>query len=170
MKSNAARPWRRLPTRERLRCIVVESGSDCFAQRNAEGFDETIAIAQMAGEQPAVFAERTLARIAGVERSGRHFDSILVLTGDARDVASHAARRGVVLGLSAHARAHGQPTELLLQAQAEANVRQRTELLELVGEVTESAGAISVRLCFGESSPSAPPRSGVFAKPVPGRG
>jgi hypothetical protein len=154
--------------RERLRCVVVESGS-AFLQRTAEGFDETVAIAQLPGERPAVFAQRTMARIAGVERSGRHFESLTILTGDHSDAASRAARRLVVLGLSAHARAHGEAAELLLQARAHASVEERCELMELVGEVTEASDAVSVRLCFGESSQKAR-QSGVFAKPVRGHG
>jgi hypothetical protein len=153
-----------------LRCIVVECGSGPFAQSRADGFDETIAIAQMPGELPAIFAQRAMARIAGVERSGRHFESLTVLTGRQGDAASRAARRLVVLGLSAHAKGQSHPAELLLQVHADASVQERSELLELVGEVTEASQAVSVRLCFGQtSSPPPAPRSGVFAKPLRGQ-
>jgi hypothetical protein len=167
MKPNAARAWRRLPLQERLRCIVVEIGSEPLAQRGADGFDETIAIAQMPGELPIHFAQRALARIAGVERSGRHFESLTLLTGRRGDAASRAARRLVVLGLSAHAGAQNSSTELLIQGHADASVQERSELFDLVGEVTEASKAVSVRLCFDSaSSPRAARRSGVFAKPL----
>lgn len=170
MKSNAARVWRHLPSQERLRCIVVERGSEPFAQQSADGFDETIAIAQMPGELPAVFAQRVMGRLAGVERSGRHCESLTLLTGRQDDAASRAARRLLVLGLSAHANSKDQSTELLLQGHADASAQARGELLELVGEVTEASGAVSVRLCFGESSSPRPARrSGVFAKPLRGQ-
>lgn len=169
MKSNAVRARRHLPSQERLRCIVVERGSAPFAQRSSEGFDETVAIAQLPGEPPALFAQRAMARIAGVERSGRHFESLTLLTGRERDAASRAARRLVVLGLSAHAKAQGRSAELLLQGHVDASTQQRSELLQLVGEVTESSETASVRLCFGESPGQRPERrSGVFAKVVQG--
>jgi hypothetical protein len=170
MKSNAIRAGRHLPTPERLRCIVMERGSSPLVERSAEGFDETIAIAQAPGELPAVFAQRAMARIAGIERSGRHFESITVMTSARGDAACRAARRLIVLGLSAHARTLGQAAELLLQAQADAGLEERSELLELVGEVTEASGGISVRLCFVEPPRARPaPRSGVFAKPQRGQ-
>jgi len=171
MSSNAARTWPVLSTPERLRCIVVESGSNPFAARHADGFDETVAIAQMPGELPGAFAQRTMARIAGVERSRRHFAAFTVLLGGQYDAASNAARRLIVLGLTAHARVQDRPADLLLEAPANASPEERRELLRLVGEVTEASDSLRVRLCFGEraaAKPTARP-SGVFVKPSRGR-
>ncbi len=146
---------------------MVESGSGSFAQGSGEGFDETIAIAQMPGELPAIFARRAMARIAGVERSRRHFESLTYLMGRAGDDASRAARRSLVLGLSAHAKTQGLSAELVLRGRADASLEERSDLLELVGEVTESSDAVSVRVYFGEvSRPRLERRSGVFAKPI----
>lgn len=148
--------------------MVVESGASLFA--HTDGFDETIAVAQMQGEPATLFAQRALARIASIERSGRHFESMAVLAGGRSDAGSKAARRLIVLGLSSHARAIGQPAELLLHAYAHASVQERSELLELVGEATDVSGSLSVRLCFGEPPAERPVRrSGVFPKPVQGR-
>ena len=165
-----ARARRQLPSPERLRCIVVECGSSSLAHRDAEGFDETIAIAQMPGEPAALFAQRAIARIVGVERSGRHFESLTLSTGREYDPAARAARRLLVHGLSAHARSREQSVEVLLQGHVDASPEQRCELLQLVGEVTASSSdAVSVRLCFGESSaPKAVRPSGIFAKVVRG--
>lgn len=170
MNSNAARAWRHLPVQERLCCVVVENGSEPFVQRDADGFDETIGIAQMAGESPASFAHRVMARIANVERSGRHFASLTLLTGRRSDAASRAARRLLALGLAAHAKTRGSYANLLLQGHADASLEERSELLELVGEVREASEAVAVRLFFGEPpTPRPARRSGVFASPVRGR-
>jgi hypothetical protein len=111
--SNAAR-LRPQPSPDRVRCIVIESGAPALTP-SSDGFDETIVVTQTAGELPAVFAQRVMARVAGVERSRRYLESLTLLTGDRHDPASIAARRLIVLGLAAHARAQGRSSELLLR-------------------------------------------------------
>jgi hypothetical protein len=165
MKMGAARAWRALHLQERLQCIVIESGSSPLAESNAEGFDETVAIAQLAGECPALFAQRILARIASVERSHRHFEAITLLTNEQYDRRSKAARQLIILGLSAHARAHGQPVELTILAPATSTSDERAELLQLAGEATEASPTLLVRLRFGERlATRMERRSGVFPK------
>jgi hypothetical protein len=161
---NNAASLRSQPSPERIRCIVIESGASALTSA-AGGFDETVVITQTAGELPAVFAQRVMARIAGIERSRRHFDSLTILTGDRRDWASKAARRLIVLGLAAHARAHGGASELLLHASLKAGPEARAELLGLTEEVlAQTKGApLPVRLVFGPARPAEPaPRSGIF--------
>jgi hypothetical protein len=161
---NTAASLRARPSPERIRCIVVESGAAALTSA-ADGFDETVVITQTGGDPPAVFAQRVMARIAGIERSRRHFDSLTILTGDRNDWASKVARRLIVLGLAAHACAHVGTPELLLKASLKAGPEMRAELLGLTEEVLAQAqGApLPVRLVFGADLPPEPaPRSGIF--------
>jgi hypothetical protein len=155
-----------LPARshaDRVRCIVVEAGASWLTPVS-DGFDETIVVTQTAGELPAVFAQRVMARVAGVERAHRRLESLSLLMGDRQDRASIAARRLIVLGLAAHARAHGGASELLLKASAKASTEARAELLGLVEEVmtTSNGQPVPVRLVFDDQRPTAETRSGIF--------
>lgn len=159
--SNVAQ-LRSQPCSDRVRCIVVESGAAALT-RSSDGYDETIVVTQTAGELPAIFAQRVMARVAGVERSRRHLASLTLLTGDRRDPASIAARRLIVLGLVAHARAHGHSPELLLKASSKAGPETRAELLGLIEEVTTSnERPFPVRLVFAPPQPPSEARSGIF--------
>ena len=100
-----ARSWRATPRSERLRCVILECGAGRL--READGFDQTIAVAQMQGESPLAFAQRVVERIANIDRSGRSFESATMLVGLRDDLAAKAARRLIALTLSAHARARG---------------------------------------------------------------
>lgn len=148
---------------ERLRCIVMESGCQPFSEQNCEGFDETVTLVQTPEESAAAFAQRILARIAKAERGGRHFACIKVLTSAESSSAVRAARRLVVLGLSAHARARGQ-AELLLSSPPRATASERSHLLELLAEVTASPGCLAARLSFGEPRELPTRKSGVFPR------
>jgi len=158
MKSLAAKTARPVQNFERLRCLVVESGSAPIGSVRAEAFDQTIAVTQMSGEQPTAFAQRAMAKIAAVERSGRQFAELTQLTGSYSDVASRAARRLLALGLSTHARAVGGLAELVLSAPEQLDSEQRSELFELVEEIVATApsGALPVRISFGKTRGEAP--------------
>lgn len=153
----------------RVRCVVLERGATPLTQLGSDEFDQTIVIAQMGGEAPLAFAQRATSRIASLERSKRPFESATLLTGDAHDPAAKAARRLIVLGLAAAARAHGKLIELHLTAPPKAGQQVRAELLGLVEEIWASSGGkpIPVRLRFGAQldAPDAP-RSGVFTLPA----
>lgn len=166
--SNVASP-RSHASPVRMRCIIIEPGAAPLAPA-CDGFDETVVVTQTAGEPPAVFAERVMARIAGVERSRQNFESLTFLTGDRHDWAAKAARRLIVLGLAAHARAHGGSSELLLKASPQARPETRAELLGLIDEVlaTSDGTPVPVRLVFG-AEPPPPPRSGIFPAVRKGR-
>lgn len=97
-----------LPARshaDRVRCIVIEAGASWLTPVS-DGFDETIVVTQTAGELPAVFAQRVMARVAGVEPAQRRLESLSLLLGDRQDRASIVARRLIVLGLAAHPASH----------------------------------------------------------------
>jgi len=152
------------PSLDRLRCIVVESGATALPPPS-DGFDETIVVAQMAGEPPASFARRVMARVARFERPRRHFESLSLLTGNRHDWPSIAARKLIVLGLAAHARAQGGMPELLLKAPPQASPNARAALCGLIEEVmgTSTDPSVPVRLLFdGESPQSRAQRSGIF--------
>lgn len=123
-----------------------------FSQGSYDEFDETMAIAQLPGEMPVDFAQRTLAKIASVERSGRHFEALALLTGDHHDGPARAARRLIVLSLSTHASTHGASAALLLRADHRTSDEARSQLLELVAEATESSAGNGpgIRLRFEE--------------------
>lgn len=153
--------------RDRVQFIVVELGSAPLSRVPAEGFDQTIAVTQTQGESPAHFAQRALARLAHVERTGGLVESAVVLTGDGHDAASNAARRLIVLGLSTHAEAYPGMSELRLQAPASAAPAVRMELLELAGQVTACArpDAPPVRVRFNEAPfPASEAKSGIFSR------
>jgi hypothetical protein len=142
-----------------VHCIVVESGASSLTPAS-DGFDETIVVTQTTGESSAVFARRLMARIAGVERRRRHFESLTLLTGDRHDWASIAARRLIVRRLAAHARASGGSCELLLKASPNSGPETRAELLEVLEEVlsTLNGESVPVRLVFGPGMPPEPAR------------
>lgn len=163
MRSNVL-PIRPQPATNRARCIVVESGASALTPA-ADDFDETVVVTQTSGELPAVFAQRVMARVAGIERSRRHFESLTLLAGDRNDRASKAARRLIVLGLAAHARAHEGVCELLVGASPKVGPDARDELLGLVEEVLAASHGrhLPVRLVFGTESPQeAACPSGIF--------
>jgi hypothetical protein len=127
-------------------------------------FDETVAVTQLHGERPDDFAKRALHRIAGAERSGQNFAAAMLMTGNADDSASCAARRSIALAISAHAKLGGMRAELLVMASPDAGPRTRAQLLELVDELVFGAegAALPVRICFADPEPATELRSGVF--------
>jgi hypothetical protein len=146
-----------------LRLLVVETGASPLRGDGSQEFDETLAIAQMRDEAPEDFAQRTLDRIAAAERSGRHYDSAVVLTGPRHDDAARVARRRIALGLAAHGSACGDSCELRFETDCGTSQQAQAALLELVEELMASGqrGAIPVSLRFGESSqPWTEPKSG----------
>ncbi len=163
---SAQRPHR---TTESIRCVVLESGSLLLTDTDAENFDHTIVIAQMQDEPPAAFAERTLERVAGLERSGRRFEAATILTGNHHDGPAQAARRRIVLSLAAHLL----PTpgaKLTLRAARDTAPDDRAELLDLAADVMGYRGSdddgsiepVGVRLCFDEGGAEPRRRSGTF--------
>ena len=150
-------------TPQRLRLLVVETGASPLRGDGSEDFDETLAIAQMRDEEPESFAQRTLDRIAAAERSGRHYDAAVVLTGPRHDAASRAARRRIALGLAAHGSARGDSCELRFETDRDTSEQAQAALLELVEELMAGGqhGPIPVCLRFGESDqPWTEPKSG----------
>jgi hypothetical protein len=162
---------------ELLRCVVLENGSRPLTDAGAQSFDQTLVMAQMHGELPALFAQRTLERLASIERSGRRLEAATLLTGDQHDSASNAARRLIAMGLSASAQAHhaGHPVELTLCAARGSSPAHRAELLSLAEEVMALSGGehVPVRVRFDEAKAPPPRRqSGIFSAIVvkPSRG
>jgi len=151
MKSLVPQSTRTPQNSERLRCLVIESGSAPLGSVHAETFDQTIAVTQMSGEQPTAFAQRAMAKIAAVERSGRQFAELTLLTGTYSDVASREARRLLELGLSMHARSVGGWAELVLSAPEQLDPAQRSELFELAEEImaTAPSSGLPIRISFG---------------------
>jgi hypothetical protein len=149
--SSGARSRRARATGGRIRCVVAERGSAGLEQTGGD-FDETIVVAQLQDEPPSSFEQRVLTRVAGIERSGRHCESITMLTGNRHDLASTVARRRMVFGLARHGQARGELAELQLAAQPQAGPASRAELLGLIGEVLASAEGKSpaVRLLFDQ--------------------
>jgi hypothetical protein len=165
MTSPAAKSWPSRGRRARVRCVIVESGANLLAETLADGFDETIGVAQTQGEPPLAFVQRAMARIEFVERSGKRFESAMLLTGGSHDRASKAARRLLVLGVAAQAGAYGALSELTLIADGDAASETRAEMLELAEEVTASPNAelVPVRVRFGAPTPAVRERrSGIF--------
>jgi hypothetical protein len=160
-----------LAATELIRCVVIESGSLPLTDADAENFDQTLVIAQMQDEPSSAFAERTLERLVGVERSGRRFTSITLQAGNQRDAAAQAARRRIVLALAAHAQATPGFGMFTLRAAREAAPEHRAELLDLAADVMAYRGGcapdapaepVGVRLRFDAGAPAARRQSGTF--------
>ena len=148
----------------------METGSLLLTDADAENFDHTLVIAQMQDESPGAFAERTLERIAGVERSGRRFDAVTILAGDHHDGPAQAARRRIVLSVAAHLLPN-RGAKLTLRAARETAPDDRAELLDLAADVMGYRGLdadeaavepVGVRLCFDEGGTEPRRRSGTF--------
>ena len=76
------------PSVSRLRCVVLEQGALPFLPGDAEDFDETVVVAQLADERPEVFAQRMLARLAWAARAGKIFGAATVVTGGSASLES----------------------------------------------------------------------------------
>jgi len=171
MRNPNAMSARRLqPTTESIRCVVLESGSLPLTDSDAENFDHTIVISQMQDEPPAAFAERTLERVAGVERSGQRFAAVTILAGSRHDASAQLARRQIVLGLAAHLLPQ-RGGALTLRAARDTAPEDRAELLDLAADVMgyrdssltdDAPEPVGVRLCFDEGAPEPRRRSGTF--------
>jgi len=159
---------------ESIRCVVLELGSLPLTDSDAENFDHTIVIAQMQDEPAAAFADRTLERVASVERSGRRFICATLSAGNRHDLAAQTARRRIVLGLAQHLHApqatHGS-ARLTLRAARETVPEDRAELLDLAADVMAfgsqtasetGSGPVGVRLRFDEGAPDSRRQSGTF--------
>lgn len=116
---------------ERLRCVIVENGSLPLAEAGAHGFEETVVIAQMHEELPAAFADRITERLASLERSGKGFESAVLMVSQRRDAAATAARQTVVGRLSRHVRARNAQAELTLLTGRDVACEHRADLLGL---------------------------------------
>jgi hypothetical protein len=140
---------------ERLRCVVVESGAPLLVESGATSFDETIVIAETPGEAPSAFAQRFAERLAQLERTGRHPESVVVLVGSGNDPETTAARRRMVTVLSSHARAQGALSELTLITEHHRDAEQQAELFALAEAVTAlpNAELMPVRVRFGQGTP-----------------
>lgn len=152
------------PTVARRRLLVVEGGATVFSQDGADGFDETVALLELAGDESADFADRVLRRLATAERSGQSFDAVLLFIGSSSKANTHAARRLVALGIAAHALTSPHLSELVIVARANAPEEQRYQLLELADELTLGSNQepLPVRVRFGD--PKREIISGVFER------
>jgi hypothetical protein len=121
------------PARRRL--LVVEGAARVFNPDGADGFDETVALLELEGDEPADFAERVLGRLASAEHSGRSFDAALLFVGSSTDAGVQAARHLIALGIAEHAMTSPHLSELVIVAGANAAEELRDQLLELADEL-----------------------------------
>lgn len=148
----------------RRRLLLVESGATVFTREGAEQYDETVAIAQLSGEEPDEFAERCLQRIAAAERSGHAFHAAMLFTSKHHDAALASARQLIALGVAEHAERVSQLNELLVVTAPNAEPALREELLELADDLLlcDERRPLSVRICFTEPQQPIEQDSGVF--------
>lgn len=151
----------------RRRLLVVEGGATVVSPDGADGFDETVALLELEGDEPADFADRVLRRLATAEHSQQPFDAVLLFVGSSFKASARAARRRIALGIAAHAATSPHLSELVIVARANAPEELRYELLELADELVLSPGQepLPVRVSFGE--PPRPPVSAVFERALP---
>jgi|GEM_PF-5020407 len=152
----------------RRRLLIVEGGASVLSPDGADGFDETVALLELAGDEPADFADRVLRRLATAERSGQSFDAVLLFIGSSCTPSAQAARRLIALGIAAHAQTNARLSELVVVARANAPEELRYHLLELADELILGSDhePLPVRVRFGD--PKAAPISGVFERVTQG--
>lgn len=160
MKVLAEKSARAVPRAERVRCVVVESGSLLLNEAGSAGFDETIVIAQLYGESPADFAQRFAERLAQLERVGRHLQSAVVLISRSNELEARVARRRIIALFATHARTFGALSELTLMTDRDSGAEHQAELFGLAEAVTAlpSAELMPVRVCFSRVSAEEPRR------------
>lgn len=150
----------------RVRILVKEAGSSRLNSGGADGFDETIVIAQMRGESPLRFAARAVERITALGRSGRRISAATLQTGERHDPATNVARRSILVALLGQGIGRGGAmSEVLLEAPCDARGAGSAELLALADELLQlpECDALPVRLRFqGTVEPSPEVDSGVF--------
>ena len=149
----------------RLRLLVKEVGSPLLESDSAEAFDETVVIAQMKGESPPSFAERTLARFAALTRSGRRLGAVTLQVGTQHDAQATSLRRSSLLTLLKNRALSASATEILLEAPATLQGEEHGALLALVDDLLQlpECATLAVRLRFHTVSDGAPDTdSGVF--------
>ena len=155
-------------TAARRRLLVVEGGASVMSADGADGFDETVALLELEGDEPADFADRVLRRLATGEQSGHGFDAVLFFVGTSSDAKVQAARRLIALGVAAHASANPELSELLIIASPHGPEALRNQLLDLADELVLSADQepLPVRVRFSEPEREPRMRSGVFEMPI----
>lgn len=148
----------------RRRLLVVEGGATVSSPDGADGFDETVALLELEGDEPADFADRVLRRLATAEHSGQSFGAVLLFVGSSCQASARAARRRVAHGVALHAATSPQLSELVIIAKANAPEALRNQLLELADELVLASGQepLPVRLTFGD--PTRALVSGVFER------
>jgi hypothetical protein len=146
-----------LATSRRRRLLIKELGSPPLGCQASDAFEETVVIAQTAGESAVEFAQRVLQRLASAEREARFFSFARFLAGVHYDPQTRAARRLLLLALATHLRSEAGRSSLLLEVAAAAGEQERHDLLTLLDQLVASKGRgeLSVRLRFGLGSPSA---------------
>jgi hypothetical protein len=147
--------------------LVVEGGASVFSPEGADGFDETVALLELQGDEPTDFSERVLRRIVTAQQSGQCFDAVVLFTGSSCSPDAQAARRLIALAVAAHAPFSPHLSELLIVASPAAPQQQRDQILELADELLSTdLEPLPVRVCFSSPQPEPRMRSGVFARPV----
>jgi hypothetical protein len=148
----------------RRRLLVVEGGATVFSPDGADGFDETVALLELEGDEPAEFADRVLRRLATAQQSGQSFDAALLFVGSSTDARVQAARRLIALGIADHAQTSPHLSELVIVARASASLALRDQLLQLADELVlcSDQEPLPVRVRFADPKP--PPISGVFER------
>lgn len=149
----------------RLRLLVKEVGSLPLESGSAEAFDETVVIAQMKGESPESFAERTLERFAALTRSGRRLGAVTLQVGTANDALACSLRRASLLALVKNSALSACASEILLEAPATLQADEHQALLALVDDLLQlpECAKLAVRLRFHAVCEAAPEAdSGVF--------
>ena len=130
------------------RLIVVEDGAwGLDSSLSVDASDETVVVAQGAGEDPVELPFRVMGRIALIERAGRSIERAVVVMAPKLEPQSQAARALIARTLHAHMRARG-PGELVLAAHG-VQAELRLELLTLVETLlSEHESSVIIRLRF----------------------
>jgi len=137
--------------------VIVEVGADIGApSAPPPELDQTALIAQLQGETSPELAQRSIQRIASLERSGLHVVQVMVFLAAAFDAATMAARRVLSCAVLSYAQTAHRPCELVF-VDLKAGHPLRRELWKLIEQLVTEPGSslVPIRLRFPERKPPA---------------
>jgi hypothetical protein len=152
-----------------VRLVSVEARSCAFDAVSPDGGDETVVVAQSAGEAALTLALRTVEHIVAIERSGHAIAPAIIVLSPSLDSQVLAAR-GLIARAMLNHMAERRSGELLLVARG-IEAAARDALLSLVETLLDeySNRGVTIRLQFRLTLPPVALKSGVEFVAEPAR-
>lgn len=135
----------------RRRLIVVEAGASASPEVDG-AYDETVVVAQLAGEPSIAFADRALHRLAATEQSHEPFHQAILCAAESCEDDTRASRRLIALALASHAASSHTLGELVVCAPVDTSREERDSLMSLADDLVSFEGLpqLPIRMRFLE--------------------